>query len=157
MPEAGLVKCQTSKCCKMSDEQTLLQHLRHVFQSAGLSFSDDAAVNGPDGFNGGDAEDLIADAYRCVGLDAVESHRFPYDDYFLPESTFIVSPWRFLTRLAAFALDPFGIARRLRRAGEPSTTGPSSSRPTLKASDFVSIILRIKREVAEESNGRPLG
>ncbi|MBR0666375.1 hypothetical protein GXW71_18590 [Roseomonas hellenica] len=127
-------------------------------------FSPDARINGPGGFDDEDAEYLIVDAFRLLGLPDRELPRFPYARFFASDAEGGVPLSAILARVIAFAFDPLGISRPLARR-DPLRVGrllswlgerlgrPSEDRsaeveqPPLTARGFIALILEIKAEV----------
>ncbi|MBR0643668.1 hypothetical protein [Plastoroseomonas hellenica] len=79
-------------------------------------FSPDARINGPGGFDDEDAEYLIVDAFRLLGLPDRELPRFPYARFFASDAEGGVPLSAILARVIAFAFDPWASAARSRDA-----------------------------------------
>lgn len=151
-----------------SDEARLLALIHEQFGALRRPFSPDARINGPGGLDDDEAEYLIVDAFRLVGLPDKELSRFPYARFFAPDGQGGIPLSALLARAVAFAFDPFGISRPLarrdplrvgrllswlgKRLGRPREDMPAElEQVPLTAQGFIALILDIKKEVGASS------
>lgn len=124
----------------MTDEEAVLEVVRKRLELRRIPVSPDTRINGFDAVDCEDAEELIYDAFRSVGLPLeAAAERFPYGTYFYPEINPAIGVPLMLARL-------IGLRKPMQRLlGLPEDL--DSEKPPLTVREFVSLILRIKAEL----------
>jgi hypothetical protein len=122
----------------MTDQEAVLGVLRGSLESRRLTVSSDTRINGSEGVDHEEAEELIRDALRSVGLPAGAADHFPYEAYFYPEIGLAIGLPLLLARCV-------GLGKRMQRMlGLPGDI--DGEKPPLTVGKFVDLILRIKAE-----------